>query len=216
MGPSGPPSPPPPPLLSWLSAIDPPFWTREKKTYSLLPRRRLSQPRGGDPHLVRTEFMLERWWHLARPSGHVPGAQVCVPFCSEGLLPASPQSSLLRRNPSAQAREPSAPTCFPARPAPWALYVLTSGLPGRGLHSVPLLVVFSPWIFHPFVPGSRLLRLLATSGPSLPGKQCRDPGVCSPRSSPARRLGEEAGLQGRRLLPAPQTFTREIKSVPKC
>lgn len=40
--------------------------------------------------------------------------------------------------------------------------------------------------------------------------------VCSPGSSPARHLGEEAGLQVRWLLPAPQTFTREIKSVPKC
>lgn len=90
---------PPRPRKPLLDQCCPPsFLDKKKRTKrdSLVPGRRLSQPRGGEPDFVRTEFMLDLWSGgtspalepRVRPTGLCPSPPSCRPSTG-GLLPHS-------------------------------------------------------------------------------------------------------------------------------
>lgn len=143
---------------------------QKSKTDSPVPRRRLSQLRGGDPRFVEPELMLD-----LRGAGTSPGPRAtCQTHRSPSLCPAAapgtggllpdaaPGSQFPPPSPSAQktALRSAPPAGRPWTRAPGAPSLSAHGLRGRG--SLP--AVLSPWISHsrgPIRPGNRLPALLA-------------------------------------------------------
>lgn len=179
---------------------------KKRKTDSPVPRRRLSQLRGGDPRFVRPELMLD-----LRGAGTLPGPRAtCQIHRSPSLCPAAvPSTGELLPDSAPVLISPAEPVCTekprcagpsqlasPGRRPPGrcisqrtdAVAAVCTAFPGRW---------FSPLGFsipkYPFAPWNRLPALLAAS-PRLSQKATprRPSSLPPPRPAAAPQLGSLA------------------------
>lgn len=205
---------------------------KKRKTDSPVPRRRLSQLRGGDPRFVRPELILD-----LRGAGAVPGLRAtCQSHRSPSLCPAAaPSTGGLLPDSAAVLISPAEPVCAENRGA----LGRPAGLPGtrppgrrisvypnartRRPRSAPRLPAGGPLPLDcPFprthsLPGSDLPHWGLPPPPFPDGSTTKTLVSAVPVASsspPAGLPGEEEGLKARWPLAAWRAVW-ETKQVPK-
>lgn len=211
------------PEVSFPGSSTLPSGQKKRKTDSPVPRRRLSQLRGGDPRFVRPELMLD-----LRGAGALPGPRAtCQTHRSPSLCPAAvPSTGRFLPDSAPVLISPAEPVCTENRgalgPASWLP-------PDAGPRGAVHLSARTPWprLALRFLAGGSLpLDFPLPSPHSLPGTDFPPlsesnttktlvSAVPTASSSPLAGLpGKEAGLKVWWLL-AGWRAVWETKRVPK-